>query len=767
MTLPARNALSFSLACVLPVLVWVSLLVIVPLPPAKPFSRVILDRQGRMLHAFLAADGRWRLQTQSAKIPHRLKTLLLAREDRWFYVHPGVNPLALARAALQNLRAGSIVSGGSTITMQIARMLEPGERTYLNKLREIFRALQLEWRYSKEELLGLYCSIVPLGGNIEGMESGALLYYRTPLERLHVAQIADLILIPSNPNRLRPDLFPGALLRLRRRETARWLRCGAIDRADSSTVWNLPAVARRQAPPRRAPHFSLRLRENPSPEVELRTTLDLEIQQRVEALLSAHSRQWKAEGVGSGAVIVLENHDAGVVAYAGSPDFSDEKSQGQVDAVRALRSPGSTLKPLLYAHAMDRGRLTPRRRLLDVPYDAEGFQAENYDGTYSGLVYAEDALRRSLNVPMVRLLQECGVSAFLESALEVGLHSLRDQQDHLGLSLILGGCGVRLEELTAAYASLPSGGLYRQPRFLLEDSRTPPRRVWSASAAAMVTDILSSLDRPDLPSGVQSALTLPVIAFKTGTSYGRRDAWTLAYTECYTVGVWMGNQDNAGSPELVGGRAAAPLAIAILNAISPPGAKTIMAAPPDLGVRMVCRESGQVPGPRCTDLVEDSYSRSASDRTPCTVCRELLVAPDRSVSYCSSCQGNHPAVAVTVRALDPLLSAFLQARGMPAERVPPHNPLCTRVFAGEGPAILSPLDGMTYYQTSAEQQIVFQASSSVDVRDHAWYLGDRYLGRWYAGERKFFPLLSGAHTLTCVDDHGRRSQIRFTVRRVL
>jgi len=767
MTSRARKFRWLVLACVLPVLVWSLLLVLVPLPAAKPFSRVILDRQGRLLHAFLAADGRWRLRTESARIPLRMKEMLLAREDRWFAVHPGVNPFALARAAAQNLKAGRIVSGGSTITMQIARMLEPGERTYLNKLKEAFRALQLEWHYSKDELLALYCSMVPLGGNIEGMETAALLYYRTPLERLNTAQIADLILIPSDPNRLRPDVGAEELLCLRRRETERWIRRGALAPGDSALLSMTPAAARRESPRPLAPHFSLRLRDRPSAGSELRTTLDLDIQRTVEALLLTHSRQWSAVGVHNGAVIVLENEHAGIVAYAGSPDFFDERSQGQVDAVRALRSPGSTLKPLLYAHAVDRGRLTPRRRLLDVPFDAEGFQAENYDGTYSGLVFADDALRRSLNVPMIRLLKECGIDAFLESALVAGLHSLKEQQERLGLSLILGGCGVRLEELSAAYASLPSGGLYRAPRFLLEGPAPPPRRVWSATAAAMLTEMLSSLDRPDLPSGVESALHLPVIAFKTGTSYGRRDAWTLAYTARYTVGVWMGNANNAGSPELVGGRAAAPLAIDILNAIASPGAKTILATPADLGVRMVCRESGQVPGPHCRDLLEDDYSRAASDRTPCSVCREVLVAPDHSISYCPSCLVDHRAVPVTIRAHDPLLSAFLRARGIPAAVVPPHNPRCTRVFAGEGPAILSPLDGMTYYQTSADQQLVFQASSSVEVQDHAWYLGDRYLGRWPSGGKTFLPLVAGAHTLTCVDDHGRRSQIRFVVRRVL
>ena len=371
-----------ALAGVLPALVWVLLLALVPLPTAKPYSRVILDRHGQLLHAFLAADDRWRLHTESGKIPERLKAMLLAREDRWFEVHPGVNPLALARAALQNLEAGGIVSGGSTLTMQIARMLEPKERTYRNKLIGNLPGLQLEWHYSKAELLELYCSMVPLGGNIEGMQSGALLYYQTPLERLNAAQIADLILIPSDPNRLRPDLCAENLLRPSpaQRQNAGSGE-GVLAPGDSSVLWNTPACGPATGPPRASrPTFASAFATTRHPRLSSTRRLDLGIQRTVESLLSAHSRQWKGEGVRSGAVIVLENQKP---AWLPMPDrriLPMSELRGQVDAIRAIRSPGSTLKPLLYAHAMDLGKLTPRKRLLDVPYDAEGFEAENYDG---------------------------------------------------------------------------------------------------------------------------------------------------------------------------------------------------------------------------------------------------------------------------------------------------------------------------------------------------------------------------------------------------
>ncbi|HEX9006448.1 MAG TPA: penicillin-binding protein 1C, partial [Bacteroidota bacterium] len=621
-----RRWLLLSAAAALPVLLLLTLMLFYPLPPVKPYSLALEDRNGRFLHAYLTADGAWRLRTASSEIPDRLKRILIRREDRWFYAHPGVNPLALVRALLQNARAGRRVSGGSTITMQIARMLEPKERSLGSKAIEIFRALQLELRYSKDELLGLYLSMVPLGGNIEGLKSAGLLYYQTPPERLNIAHLFDLILIPRNPNGLRPDRNPDRLLEERRRQARRWIARGFFTRDDSLILWNTPATVSRTAVPNFAPHFCLRLKEQDHTGGDLRTTLDLGTQQTVERLLSSHMQFWKGRGVRNAAAILVDNRTREVLAYAGSQDFDDAGSNGQVDAARALRSPGSTMKPLLYAMLMDRGELTPKSRLLDVPYDAEGFTAENYDGTYSGLVYADDALRRSLNVPMIRLLKTVGTGAFADFAAAAGLRSLQSQKPRLGLSMILGGCGVTLEELVTAYAAFPNGGIVAPLRFRLGRPAAPADgcQAFSSSAAFMVTQILSGLNRPDLPNGFESTVTLPAVAFKTGTSYGRRDAWAIGYSSTHTVGVWLGNVDNTGNPELVGGKAAAPLMVDLLTAVSARREKSILPLPADVSLRMVCTESGEDPTPRCAHAIEDFYSVSRTRRALCETCREYL-----------------------------------------------------------------------------------------------------------------------------------------------
>jgi penicillin-binding protein 1C len=755
-----RMAIGFSV----PAIAFAVLTLISPLPALKPHSVVVEDREGRFVHAFRSPDGMWRLRTPPSEIPERLKRILLRKEDRWFYYHPGVNPFSLVRALAQNITTGQRVSGASTITMQIARMMEPKERTYLNKVIEIFRALQLEMRYSKEELLELYLSMVPLGGNIEGLRSAAYIYYQTPLERLNIARLIDLILIPTDPNRFRPDRNAELLQREREQRSLQWLQEGLLTQDDSMVIWNTPALAQRHPLPRLAPHFALRVREQGRAQSDIRTYLDLQIQSTVEQLLTNHLRPWKQIGVKNGAVLVVENATGGVVAYAGSQRFDDTASQGQVDAVRALRSPGSTLKPFLYALLMDRGDLTPHIMLLDVPFDAEGYQAENYDGTYSGPVYAADALRKSLNVPMVRLLRRVGITPLVDLLGQLGVASIPAQRQKLGLSMILGGCGVTLEELTAAYRTFPAGGTYQPLQFAHVEEHIPRQEVFSPSAAYMVTDILSGMERPDVPNNFASARNLPVVAFKTGTSYGRRDAWSVGYSAEYTVGVWIGNVDNKGNPELVGSKSAAPLLFDIFNSISTVHQKGILPVPHDIRVRQVCAFSGASPGPWCAQRIDDLASATRTTNAPCTFCREILVTSDRKHTLCPTCIGTASYHSSTYVDFPAELLAFWRSRGRTVDPPPSHNPLCTQVAAGEGPLIVSPSDHMTYFLFDGNQKLLLQASSDGAVEEHRWYVDDRFLGSNRVGEKMFAKLDKGDHTIACVDTRGRLSQVRISVK---
>ncbi|MCX6145309.1 MAG: penicillin-binding protein 1C [Ignavibacteriales bacterium] len=746
-------------------LLFLTLNALFPLPPLKPYSLVVQDRHGAFLHAFLAEDGMWRLQTRSGEIPKRLKDVLIKKEDRFFYYHPGVNPVSVCRAFLQNVLAGRRVSGASTLTMQVARMLERKERTYSNKVIEMFRAFQLEWRYSKDQILDLYLSIVPLGGNIEGLESASLFYYQTPLERLNIAQLFDLILIPNDPNHLRPDKNASDLFMERKRQSAQWIKRGLLSRLDSIVIWEMRSEAKRKPLSMVAPHFCWRIKEQANTSAAVRTSLDLATQTTAEMLLRNHVRPWKKQGVQNSAVIVIDNSTMEVIAYIGSPDFTDSSTQGQVDAIRALRSPGSALKPFLCALEMERGTLTPKTRLLDVPYDDEGFTAENYDGKFSGFVYADEALRRSLNVPFVRLLRRTGAPRFLQFMEDVGVASLKAQKEKLGLSVILGGCGVTLEELTAAYATFAHEGMYREPTFIKasRNDRNERRRAFSPSTAFLVTEILSGMDRPDLPNNFASSLNLPRVAFKTGTSYGRRDAWCLGYSSEFTIGVWVGNVTNTGIPDLVASKSAAPLLIDLFNSISTANRKTILRTPPDIDVRSVCATSGKLPTAYCKDLVQDIYSVTQTQNLYCDIHKEYLVSRDGKKHYCPNCLGDNPYGVQVCLEFPPELLAYWKKAGIPFKLAPPHNPACDRLFAGEGPKIASPSKDMTYYLTEEGQQILFQASSGVEVSEHRWYIDERFIGRKRAGARLFMSLKEGTHTITCLDDKGRMTSVKVTV----
>ncbi len=750
-------------------LIFVALDYLFPLPPGKPYSLVVKDRSGKILRVFLADDGAWRIRTHPEEIPVKLKYILIKKEDRFFYYHPGVNPFSVARALFQNITTGKRVSGASTITMQVARMMEPKERSYFNKIKEMFRAVQLEVHHSKNEILEMYLSMVPLGGNIEGLKSASLLYYQTPPERLNIAQLFDLILIPNDPNDFRPDRFPDKLYQERKRRALPWIQNGLLTKQDSSIIWQTPAVAFRHQLPTYAPQFCLRIKELPHTSDEVVSSLNIHIQQQVEALLSSHMQAWKQRGVPNGAVLVVHNRTREILAYTGTENYNDVSAHGQVDAIKALASPGSTLKPFLFVMQMDKGTLTPKSRLLDTPYDAEGFHAENYDTKYSGLVYAEDALRRSLNVPMVRLLKNAGLESFIQFAGNSGFSSLKQQKDKLGLSVILGGCGVSLQELVAGYASFPNAGDYSPLVFFKQKNSTmqQPRTVFSPSSAFMITEILSGLDRPDLPNNFESSLNLPKVAFKTGTSYGRHDAWCIGYSAEFTIGVWIGNVTHKGNPELTGGRAAAPLLIDIFNSISTSRQKSILKQPSDILLHEVCANSGSLPTVRCTHVTEDWYSVRNTLQRYCEFDKEALVSLDGKTGYCPSCLGSNNYKTIIYPDYPAELLPFLEKTGLVYATLPPHNITCTQVFAGTGPTIISPSNEMTYYLLSEHQEIALQATAGIDVKENNWYVDNQFLKREKVSKQLFISLSSGAHTISCVDDKGRTSTVTITIKYAL
>lgn len=742
--------------------------VIFPLPAPKSYSRTVYAADSTLLAAYLSPDDKWRLRASLDQVSDEMKRAIIAKEDRWFYVHPGINPFAIVRAVLRNMTTGKRTSGASTITMQLARMAEPAGRTYGNKLREMFRALQFEWRYSKEELLAMYLSYLPYGGNIEGVHAASYLFFDRPPAKLSLSQAILLAIVPNRPNSLRLDLHPEVALAARNRWIDRFEAIGTFpaDQLAAAREEGLPG--QRYSFDVRAPHFSYRMAERLAPsQYESYTTLRPSIQQQTERLLKNHTTRLRSMGVSNGAVLIIDNHDNSVVAYCGSADFNDVASQGQVDGIRAVRSPGSTLKPAAYALAFDRGLITPQSMLLDLPTNYQGFRPENYDLEFHGQTTVEFALTHSLNIPPVRLLQELTLDPFLDLMESAGFETLRQKREELGLSVILGGCGVTLEELTRFYSNFARKGQLFPLAYTRQDLAAQPPSValFSESSAFLIAEILSDLERPDLPQRFIAESRLPEVAWKTGTSYGRRDAWSIGFSPRYTVGVWMGNFDGKGIPELSGTNTAVPLLLDIFNAIDYDRVEKGFPQPHGIGQRKVCSETGMLPGAFCTRLTQDYFLRGISSLQPCDLYESLLVSEDLSLQYCPVCLPDSGYVREPYPLFPPELALWYEAQAFPYKRPPPHNPTCEGKFSGEGPAILSPSPDLEYYvEKGSEQQILLQAASEATVTRQYWYVNDRLVGETAANGKVFIHPGPGRLRIICMDDKGRKSQTEVVVK---
>ncbi|MCX7306500.1 MAG: penicillin-binding protein 1C [Afipia sp.] len=534
--------------------IWISSLPPLPLDQARRASTVILDRNGKLLRAFAMADGRWRLPVSAASnVDPGYAELLLTYEDRRFRSHLGVDPLALGRAAFQIATRGHIVSGGSTITMQLARLMEPRrERSISAKLRQIVRALQIERQLSKDEILDLYLTLAPFGGNLEGVRAASFAYFGKEPKRLSLAESALLVALPQSPETRRLDRFPDAAHAARDRVLARMVAENRVSRddADHALLESVPRL--RKAMPLLAPHATdqaiSKLKDTPV----IRLTLDSTIQKNLEAL--ARDRMAGFGGNVSMGILAVDNATGEILAHVGAPDYFDARRAGQVDMTRAVRSPGSTLKPFIYGLAFEDGFVHPESLIGDRAIRYGSYAPENFDMTFQGTVGVRRALQMSLNVPAIALLDRVGSSRLTARIRQAGVNLILPKDEVPGLAMGLGGVGITLNDLVRLYAGLARLGNAMPLRELVKDDAGEPdaRRLMDQSAAWQVGNILMGTPPPDNAPHNR-------IAFKTGTSYGYRDAWSIGFDGRMTIGVWVGRPDGAPVPGLAGRTAAAPI----------------------------------------------------------------------------------------------------------------------------------------------------------------------------------------------------------------
>lgn len=544
------------------------------LPDLNPEVSVVVEsHDGQLLRAFTVADGRWRLPVEVSEVSRAYLSQLVAFEDKRFYSHSGVDGLAAIRAAGQAFWNGEVVSGGSTLTMQVARLLEDsGTGSWRGKLRQMRVAWALEHVATKDEILRLYLRLAPFGGNLEGVRAASLSYFRKEPARLTDAESALLVALPQSPEGRRPDRYSKRARAARDRVLARGVEAGVLSAEAALAALHEAVPSRKYAFEFLAPHLAERVvAENPH-KLRLRLTVDRALQAKSEALLRAHVRGKHAAL--SGAIMVVDHQTGAVLASVGSPDYLDAGRQGFVDMTRALRSPGSTLKPLIYGLAFDAGTAHPETVIDDRPIRFGTYAPQNFDNQFRGQVRVREALQMSLNIPAVNLLDAVGPSVLMARMRRAGADPVLPNDRPAGLAIGLGGIGLRLQDLMVIYASIARGGQAVPLVWAAGEAEKPVSSppVLSSVAAWYVSDILSDVPAP--PSAPQHA-----VAYKTGTSYGHRDVWAIGFDGRHTVGIWMGRADGAAMPGQLGVGLAAPLLFDVFGAIKP--VLDPLPAPPD------------------------------------------------------------------------------------------------------------------------------------------------------------------------------------------
>ncbi|MGV8960604.1 MAG: penicillin-binding protein 1C [Stenotrophomonas sp.] len=746
-----------------------------PLPKSSDTSTLVVASDGTPLRAFADAEGVWRYPADADSVSPLYLQALLNYEDRWFWRHPGINPWALVRAGKQWVFERRIVSGGSTLTMQVARILDPHTRTPWGKLKQLLRAVQLEVHLSKAQILALYLQRAPYGGTIEGVEAASWAYLGKPASRLSQAEAALLAVLPQSPSRLRPDRHPQAAQQARDKVLERMATLGVWSADEVADARIEPVVARSLQSPLHAALLAQRLRSRQPRAAQIRTTLDSGLQRTLEERVTSYFSQLPERT--SAALLVVDNATLEARAYVGSVEFGDKPRLGHVDMVQAWRSPGSTLKPFLYAMALDDGLIHSESLLVDAPQSFGGYRPGNFDAAFNGPVSAATALRLSLNVPAVDLLDRVGSARFAARLSNAGIGLKFPHGSTPNLALILGGTGARLEELVGAFAAFNRDGIAGRVRYTPEDERIE-RRLVSPGAAWIVRDILQSNPRPGYGNGAFDIATRPPVAWKTGTSYGYRDAWALGSTRRYTVGVWVGRPDGTPLPGQYGAVTALPLMFEVIDSLPRlPGDTAASAMPASVQEQDICWPLGiaaaQTPAPLChrrfsAHVLDGGVPPTFAERDarlwqPGRVRFEVDARSGLRLS--AGCEGHPQREEREIARWPALLSPWLPAAQRQASRLPPLAPDC--------PADGHDAGGSLHIEGLNDGAVLARAPGSANgVRLQVRALGsdgpiDWLLdGRWIAqtqGARTFLRDYDepGEHTLTALAADGAWTRVEF------
>ncbi|WKN42126.1 penicillin-binding protein 1C [Tunicatimonas pelagia] len=740
-----------------------------------PYTTVVEDRKGNLLGASIADDGQWRFPP-SDTVSEKFRQAILHFEDQYFYQHPGFNPVSLIRAAYQNVSAGSIVSGGSTLTMQVIRLARKKDRTIVEKLREILLATRLELALSKDEILNLYASQAPFGGNIVGLDAAAWRYFGVQPAQLSWAESALLAVLPNSPALLYPGKNEELLLRKRNRLLNKLYTRQVIDSLTLQLALGEPLPSAPHPLPQKASHLLTRVLQEGKKGTRVATTVEASLQQQVTALVKKHSQKLRGNHIYNAAALVVDVKTGQTQAYVGNSEPGVEHGSS-VDIITAPRSTGSVLKPILYAAMLHEGGLLPHSLVPDIPTYIDGFVPQNFSKQFEGAVPADQVVSRSLNVPAVRMLQDYGVEKLHHKLKQFGMTTLTQPPGHYGLSLILGGAEVTLWDLVGIYASMARSlnQYFRNPepnRYSHSDIHPLSYEAQADSAKVSVQSeyghlgasslwfafrAMQEVARPENETGWQYFSSSQSLAWKTGTSYGHRDAWAVGLTPRYVVGVWVGNADGEGRSGLTGVTAAAPLLFDIVQLM--PATDWFDVPRSDMAKVVVSTSSGYRAPRHATDTIS-RWVPLAGLKTPISPYHQQ-VQLDASGAYQvqSNCESVHQMQAQQWFALPPVQEWYYQRKHPSYRPLPPYRADCRPVTNNRIPMdIIYPKAHAKIYIPNELQgergRTIFEAAHRDNQQTLYWHVDATYLGETRGEHQMALLLEAGEHTLHVIDGLG-------------
>ncbi len=748
--------LSFSIAIIIFLLYPLS-------EPNYSYSTVLNDKNGNLLGATIAQDGQWRFP-ESDSISEKIVICIQYFEDRHFYNHPGVNPLAIGRATVQNVRAGEVVSGASTLTMQIARMMQNKDRTLWNKLIEMGMALKLEIRYSKKELMKKYLSMAPFGGNVVGIEAASWRYFNRPAHLLSWGEAAALAVLPNNPGAIFPGRSNDQYLKKRNRLLKILLEHEVIDQTtfELSVLEELPGKP--YPIPQKAPHLLTTLQETQSEQI-IHSTIDPFWQKRIVEIIERHHRQQQANGVENICAMVVDLSTSKVLAYVGNTN--DQKTEGhQVDIIQKPRSPGSSLKPLLYALALDKGEILPTTLLPDIPTFFGGFSPKNFSGGYEGAIPADQALAKSLNIPFTYLLQDHSYEQFHHDLKKMKFSTLNKPPGHYGLSIILGGAEIKLWDLVNAYNQLYQSlqsSKETDISFLKDDternnSTLDPTAIWYTFQA------MTELSRPYGEDQWESFSSSQLISWKTGTSFGFRDAWAVGLNGNILAAVWVGNADGEGRAGLTGINAAAPVFLEIMR-LSEHDREWLEKLKPQMQSKNVCTQSGMLASALCPAELRE-VPANAENSGVCPYHLEFWMDQTGQFQINSSCYTLANAVKKTHFILPATIGYYYSKTHPEYFGIPRLYADCIGAVANPIQIIYPNHNSRMFIPTTLDGEkgrMVLEASHQDQQATLFWSIGDQFYGKTTSNHQLEVFLPKGTHVLRLTDNQGNERIQTFEV----